>query len=293
MEFPYITLVKKALTGWKEVNANGKFMVLLLGALLYLWYDILKRKKGWTGQKSFLLRYRLFSKLSLLVILILCPATAALLMIYQTGFYEYAWLWSWVPISFFIALAGTEIFMQLYFQCRGGQKWKAFCYAVFGVILIFLCGNLGSYGNHSEDIWAKEKQERESIAVVLDDLTEGGKNNNILLWASREFLEYSRMFEGSVRLIYGRNMWEEQLNKFSYDSYPQEIIAMYQWMEGEGEPLPCVQTAISQGVNTIILPKQIQDRKRQELLEALEICKIRWTEKEIEQEGYLVYQLEF
>ena len=90
-------MVQDAWAGWINFTDSGKMAALAIVALLYLWLAF--RCKG--PQK------RLMIYGAITVTLCICPATAAVLMYYQTRFYNYQWIWSMVPLTALIAFAGT------------------------------------------------------------------------------------------------------------------------------------------------------------------------------------------
>ena len=82
-------LVRNAVNGWYRYTDSGKYPVLFLAALVLLWFLSGKLVK----EKRMLLVYA-----TAVAALAVCPLTAVLLMIYQTKFYDYEWIWSAVPL---------------------------------------------------------------------------------------------------------------------------------------------------------------------------------------------------
>lgn len=118
----------------------------------------------------------------------------------------------------------------------------------------------------------------------------------ICLWAPREILSYVRQYSSEIKLLYGRNMWDNALNAYSYDTYPEEYGRMYKWMElvseyGEADSeisqesidgRECVKNAVAAGVNVIVLPGNTLEKTR------LEIIGLTGAQ-EAEIDGYFVY----
>ena len=94
-------LLRNAWLGWQNYTDDGKLAALLLAALLFLW---LRNKK--VSQKGFL------SYAVLMTACCIFPVTAVLLMLYQTKFYDYQWIWSLVPVTPVIAWGITEFLTE-------------------------------------------------------------------------------------------------------------------------------------------------------------------------------------
>ncbi|MCM1101295.1 MAG: hypothetical protein NC079_04210 [Clostridium sp.] len=237
--------LRNARLGWLDFTGAGKLAVLFLAALLYLVFA--------TGQKGS--RRRLVIYAAVMAALCICPVTAAVLMVYQTRFYDYQWIWSMVPMTAVAALGGTVFLTGQWKTGRGYRTWARNAAVTLCVAAILvLCGNMGQA--QAEDTYINLDRERaEAVLEKAREVCPG----EICLWAPREILEYARLGDGSITLLYGRNMWEESLNAYSYDTYSGELRELYEWMEQleerGGESL--VQRAFDLGADCIILPKDL------------------------------------
>ncbi|MCM1540452.1 MAG: hypothetical protein NC121_04250 [Blautia sp.] len=256
-------LLRNAWQGWFRVTGDGKVMALFLVSLLFLWLGHKQEK-----QKAFL-RYGTVSALCCIV-----PVTAAALMLYQTRFYDYEWIWSIVPVTIVTAYAGTKALAE-YWQGFRREAWRTGLPVTAGLLAAaFLCGGLSG-----ADIDRKgERAWRERTENILEAVGTGTEADPVCMWAPRKIMEYARRLDGSVLLPYGRNMWEEALGAYSYDIYPEEIQKMYQWMslveetcvEGDLDitylvtekmeeqklsTAECLDTARRAGVGFLILPE--------------------------------------
>lgn len=272
--------LKSAAAGWSYYIQNGKYPVLLLAILIYLWYQS-------KGTKNSKVRWLLgFATLS--TVLVILPVTSSLLMRYQTPFYDYGWLWALVPITLVIAYGGTHIYNTCYAKYWKGKPFKITAGIALGLAVLILSGNL------SGNLWVEEKNAyyKAEADITVDYLTQNGNNTNILLWAPQEVMENVRILNGNVRILYGRDMWEESLRGYTYDTYEPEIYALYQWMESitEGNISSieaveaCLEVARNYGVNTILLPNTVSD----EVLN----CFKDWSYEMEEYRGYYIYRLE-
>lgn len=253
-------LMTNAWLGWQKFTAGGKLPALLFAAILFLWLS-----GRWKRQKT------LFAYTVLTVPLCVIPVTAACLMLYQTRFYDYEWIWSMVPMTIVIAWGVTEFL---------SEQWKDFSLSQFRgglpvTILLLAVLILSSGLGQSEFDRKAECADRQRAVEVLMLVTES-QGEDICLWAPKELLEHAREQSGSIRLLYGRNMWEEALNAYTYDLYPRKIQELYLWMENtdpsgvaviedeepdevrlQGED--CIAAAAEAGVDCIILPNGLEE----------------------------------
>lgn len=251
-----LELVRNAAEGWSRYTDEGKYAVLLLGILLYLWYvraacgDHSRKDKKQSMEKLF------FSYAALTAAAAVFPPTAAILMLYQTKFYDYEWIWSAVPVTAVMAYGMAMLYLKWY-RAGGPKKlFRSLTAAGAGLALLFLCGNLGSPGYDGRTEAAVE----EKAALLLDKLAETGDTENICLWAPAEVLSYVRRLDGNITLLYGRNMWEEALNAWSYDAYEPETKALYQWMEqlAAQQPAEAQQSSEAQQVTEAEQSSEVQ-----------------------------------
>lgn len=247
-----------AWSGWRSFTDSGKLAVLFVALTVYLLMGG-KRK----GAQKCLVVYGAVAGL-----LCIFPVSAMLLMIYQTPFYDYPWIWSIVPFTAVIALGGVMFLTDFW---RKGSSYRTYFYNILLTLLVagvlVLCGGLGINRIDAE----KERQNREYAQAVLaeafGDSLEGSADGGVCLWAPQEILEYARVENSRLCLLYGRNMWNLALNAYSYDSYSQDQIDLYEWMEhltdydvsiDDAEGQEYVQKAFSMGADCILLPVEMQ-----------------------------------
>lgn len=195
-------------------------IVLLLAGLLFLWFGRKRREEG-----AFLLYT------TVMTVCCILPVTAVLLMLYQTRFYDYEWIWSLVPATGMTAY-GMTVFLGEYRADAKRTKWYRNAPVLFLLITaILLSGDMG--GTVGE--WDRQREEKAKAYAVLEELVREETAGSICLWGPREILEYAREMDGSILLPYGRNMWDPSLNAYAYDTYEESTVRMYQWMEWVGE----------------------------------------------------------
>jgi len=266
-----IELLRNAWSGWLWYTDNGKFAALLLVVLLFLWLRRGHRNKT-------LLIYTTVAAL-----LCIFPMSAAFLMQYQTRFYDYEWIWSIVPVTMMIAYGITVFLGNRWenYEKEVRQKgntvtkklfWENLAVTAGVVAVVLLCGRLGNpvfvaKEEASERQWAKTALE-DAIKrkQVLDEQVQNEGNQGLVLWAPQEVMAYARAYDGNIRLVYGRNMWDKSLMGYSYETYDDVEESLYLWMSSvEAYPnqscrefleggISCVEAAAEKGVNCILLP---------------------------------------
>lgn len=256
--------------GWLRYTNSGKLAVVVLASLLFLWLS-----GKWRKQTV------LFSYSALMSLFCIVPVTAMVLMLYQTRFYGYEWIWSLVPMTIVSAWGITELLEGVWGGFSLSSWKKGLPVTLLLLAILALCGGLGKNVIDRNAELARRQQASEVVDKVLED-----QSGDICLWAPREILEYARAQSGSLRLIYGRNMWDQSLNAYAYDTYPREIQELYLWMENveptgtalvedaeQGELLlegeACMTAAAQAGVNCILLPESMDAATVEALAKAL------------------------
>lgn len=254
-------LLKTAWHGWLEFTDVGKLAALLLVSLFLLWTYYEKVEK-----KEFLICSTIAAACCIL------PMTAAALMLYQTRIFDYRWIWSIVPLTAMTGFGMTVFLVEILQNCIQRNRMKGIQAALLLLAVVLLCGSLGEKPRNTDNAEQRDRAER-----VLAEVQARMQDRELFLWAPREIMEFARAYDGSIRLIYGRNMWDGSLNAYIGSGYSPEIHAMRRWMdEGsagteedteEGAPIQeFFGTAVAAGVNCILLPADI----RTEVLEQFE-----------------------
>lgn len=241
--------------GWLRFTASGKLPAVLLAALLFLFLG-----GGWKRQKAF------FWYTALSALFCIVPVTAIFLMLYQTRFYDYEWIWSMVPMTAAAAWGATQLLEPEREDAPLSGMRKRLPLALLLLAALALCGGPWRSGVDRK----AERDKRQKAEKVLSLIAESG-DEDICLWAPREILEYARQGASPLRLLYGRNMWEEALGAYSYDVYPAQMEELYLWMEnvqqtedvaqdGEGrlaDGPDCLRAAVRAGADHILLPGRL------------------------------------
>ncbi len=274
-------LFQSAVLGWKSYTENGKYAALLLAVLLVFW--MWQRIGGGKRRKISDAPLELMVYTTLVTAACICPVTAVFLLLYQTRFYQYVWIWSIVPITAVIAAGGSVFLGKLWEDDSGAGKkdtLRAVILTAVAAVLLFFCGSMG------QQEWsdAEKGSERVGIEAVIRSLAEETEGE-ICLWAPREVMACARSCNGEIRLLYGRDMWDAALGAYSYEVYDEKRQELYRWMshaeafgtlqgtvevlseDAEGRVLSakrpvdgkvCIQDAIDMGANCILLPGNMQ-----------------------------------
>lgn len=259
-------LMRNARLGWESYTENGKLTALFLAALLFLW---LRRKE--TGHKSLLL-YAAAAAACCMI-----PLTAAVLMLYQTRFYDYEWVWSMVPLTAVTAWGAVEFLGDCWAGFQGKHWKKGVSVTLLLLAAVLFCSGLGG------QVWNREQEmkEREEARLVLEELQKLAAGREICLWAPQSVMEYARELDGGIRLIYGRNMWDISLNGYAYDVYEEPVQELYRFMEQNAGAVQaddeeklitvrqCADIILDRGVNCILLPQTMDAAAVEQLEEAL------------------------
>ena len=253
--------LRNAWSGWLKFTDNGKLAALFFALAGYMLLN--NRQKG--PQR------RLVVYGSIGAVLCIFPVTAAVLMRYQTPFYDYQWIWSALPFTAIIALGGTIFLTECW---RKGIGYRVIFYnAVLTMLcagVLILCGGLGENRvaamrpSYVSEDGSGGTYNRAYVSAVLDAVC---AEHGLCLWAPQEILEYARSERGDIRLLYGRNMWDAALDAYSYDSYSEEQCELYQWMEhltdyerivSDKEGQEYVERAFALGADCVLLPMEMQ-----------------------------------
>lgn len=254
-------LLKTAWHGWLEFTNVGKLAALLLVSLFLLWIYYEKTEK-----KEFLIYTTIAAACCIL------PMTAAVLMLYQTRIFDYRWIWGIVPLTAMAGFGMTVFLSDILQSCIQKNRMKGILAMLLLLAAVLLCGGLGEKPRNTDAEEQRNRAER-----ILAEVQAQMQGRELFLWAPQEIMQYARAYDGSIRLIYGRNMWDGSLNAYIGSGYSPEIHAMQQWMDDgdakeeedieEKAPIQeFFETAVTAGVNCILLPADT----RTEVLEQFE-----------------------
>ncbi len=218
-------LFQNACYGPGSYFQSNHMVVLALGVLLYFFV---------ADKKTKALERRLLGLTAVVMALALFPVSGAALMLYQTRFYSYHWIWSLAPVTLCIAWGSVELLWELTAQKRrdGRAGFRLAAGMAVLLALLLLTGNMGNVRGVTQEEKARQRELRQT-ALYLEE-TPGMEET--LLWAPRSVLEAVRRQTGEIRLLYGRNMWEPEAAAYAYDVYLPQQQRMFDWMEALERP---------------------------------------------------------
>lgn len=244
---------------------QGKYAGLFLLSLLFLWMA----PKDFSGRKG--------KKLALFAFVLLCLIcfVPLLLVILKTiGFGDTFWEYLWViPGLAVIAYTAVELCMM-----RKERKWF-WSAASACMLLILLSGTVLPF---QSDVPKQKYTDRsaERVLAVVSSQKElyGGE---VLLLAPEEVLEKARAYDGDIRLVYGKDMWDVQANTAIADDYSQDIRLLYEKMKQDfAYPDEAADSAKWYGCDMLVLREKLTPGSVQEQ---------EWMLVE-EVSGYVVYR---
>lgn len=259
-------MIRNARESFLSMHNYGKYTGLLIVLLLYLWC----RKGGYTISRMQCEKPQkgLLFYATLMTIICSFPVTAVLLMVYQTPFYDYTWVWAMVPVTCMLAYGAVLLFEDVWKAEALKQNWKKALFVVAIVLLFVLSGGMGSREKELE----KQQTEYQITQRILETLTSDAfyatnsvgnvsemQDGGLCIWAPTMVLEYVRMIEPDARVAYGRNMWDLSLNAFAYDVYGKEETALYEAMceaqyRSRFQDMEMLDLAMRRGITHLILP---------------------------------------
>jgi len=167
---------------------------------------------------------RILSVYAIVMSLVLvCPLTASLLRLYATRHTPYVMLWAALPVVIF-----TAYFLTGVIAYAARHRGKALILpSIVAVCMLLLCTNLGVPNVSYTAQTASETTEYDELISYMSDngLTEG------TVWAPSDVITYIRAYAPEYSVLYGRNMWEESLNAYTYDTYSDDLAELYEYME--------------------------------------------------------------
>lgn len=213
-------LFQNAVYGPGSYFQSNYMVVLVFGLVLYFFVaetDLTPREK------------RLLRLAVTLLALILFPVSAMALMLYQTRFYSYSWIWSLMPVTLIISWGSVTVLWKQTGQNRrdGRAVWRLTAGAAILLVLLLLTGNMGGIQTLSEEKKAQNSRAGE-VAAYLQEIP--GMEES-LLWGSRPVLEAVRRQSNGIKVLYGRNMWEPEAAAHAYDTYSMEQQRLFDWAE--------------------------------------------------------------
>lgn len=265
--------MQQAMVGLKEYIAGNGFVLFYLLAMLVCLFRL---RELWQSRARKLVWYALAAGIA-----VLCPITAKILMIYQTAFYPYQWIWSFVPLTA----------VSAWFLCEfifSGKRKQVVLWMIL-VAVLFVYGNQGMITKGTSAAEFSEEEVRELLQEVgLENFEKG------LMWAPKEIMEYSRKASGEIKVLYGRSMWEAEAAAYDYEIYLNDLVDLYEWMEGlkKGqvdleESKEMLQNGLMYPLSVVVFPAKTMMELEEVWMEALEWSNLSMKEEFVSGQYYV------
>lgn len=246
------TLLQSALTGWTTYTQQGKFVALLLLAMVYLGFELRKKmpefpiryvksggsQKDWSRAKESYMTGYVYTVL--ITLACICPVTALILMKYQTNFYAYVWIWAAVPQTMVIAWAATDFLSNLWEKKESPQYLQKVIATLLLVGIFFLSGNPVSEWTEQQitripgisGVGMQQQADApwETLDILSDMHSSETGTPEFGLWATKDIMAASRACSAYIRPVYGRSIWDASLGSYSFDTYATWQEDLYLWM---------------------------------------------------------------
>ena len=174
------------------------------------------------GEKQPFFKYGVLSAL-----VVLFPVTRWILNRYFQGFYP-ADAWQWLlPVLGVISFTVMELWEK-----KGEKNWGKWQKRLFlpSICLIFLlCGGLSKAYTWQES--SENTENAEEIQEIYEHILQQSGERQILLAAPKEIMEGARAYDAGLLTVYGRDLWETELDYAFYDKYEDWEYSLAEHME--------------------------------------------------------------
>lgn len=246
------SLMDAMTAGWQQYTQGGMYIGLYFAAMLFLWlvcYDRFKKNENSGKRMLFLYAFGV-------TVLVLFPLSAFVLLKYQSAFFTYSQLFLLIPMLPVMAWGMTELltwFKESFLPSKevpGFVKKRPWlCEIVLVSVLGFILWMAGSLSaaNHVTTLSSNQYKIPEKVLEVLQVLETAEEIDleKDIVVAPDEVLEYARAYSGELKLLYGRNMWQPELNAYTYDTYNGDLQKVHYWLNSTVYGLFGVNTEIS------------------------------------------------
>lgn len=184
------------------------YLALFLIAILYVSLQKEGRRQPFWGYAA------------VMTVIVCFPFTRFLLLQYFQNYYAPEALYWFLPVF------GVTAFVIMEIYGKQWEKWKKRLMMPLICLLLLLCGHLsGSVQPLQDASWDEEQEE------VYELILEQAKDREILLAAPRKLMESARAYNGELLTVYGRDIWEAELDYAFYDGYEDWAYELAQFMD--------------------------------------------------------------
>ena len=163
-------------------------------------------------------------------ILLLIPPVRYLLGLGQTVFFSHDYIRICLP---FIP-AGAAVLTDLTRYLKGRSKVVAPLAVVITAFIVFILGGFGSSKSEADNMIDPEfpVDSYESCIPVIDRLSELSEEHNgdYLVLAVPTITQYTHLRTGSVKTVFGRDMWDGDVKAYNTEVCSEDTDDLYRWM---------------------------------------------------------------
>ena len=210
------------------------YLALFLAAVLYLYVT--------REEKNILFKYSVLG-----IIIVFLPLTGWMLEKYFQGFYRQE-TWQWMlPVIGVIAYALVDIYGKQW------EKWKRYLLIPIACVIFVLCGFF------AQSYLPKEEQSRaQEIEEIYDLILSDGGEREVSIVAPKRIMEGARAYDGRLLTVYGRDIWERDLDYAFYGNYEEWAYGLSEHMDASFEENEeVILTELSQsGATHVIFDKE-------------------------------------
>lgn len=166
-----------------------------------------------------------------------------------------------IPLLPLIAYCGTELTALL---CENKKTWYRIAVTAALAVVILTAGTIVPFSAREdlkpvkEVVYGREDEMIEQIREAAGQLrTEGAEP---LLVAPKGIMNSIRRYDGQIRLVYGRNLWQTGALDYLHETYSGEAVLLCQKMESaEVNSAETAELALALGCNLIVCREELTD----------------------------------
>lgn len=175
--------------------------------------------------------------------------------------YPIGWVSLAIPLLPFLAYTGTLLIMTV-IQKRPVRDRVIMTAGL--VLVIMAAGTMVPWSGREKPetgmvvTYAADSRCMVAVMDAAKELEKAGQE--ALLIAPKEMMESIRRYDGSIELIYGRDLWQTDALPYLHETYPEEIIILCQQMESaDANVAQTVEMALAFGCNLVVCREALSD----------------------------------
>ena len=175
----------------------------------------------------------------------------------------YLWMLPTVPIILYVGVITVVRFQE--------RKKKILFY--IGLVGVLVLAATTSYSENELKTGEGPKymtDERMQLFLTLDEYLDAHNMQECMIWGPREIIEDARKYSGRYHTMYGKDLWNDDIDTQLYQTYESWAITAYELMN---DPLnnkeDVISTAKVHKVDALVLRKEDFEKSQTEIEELL------------------------